>query len=147
MRPLISIVLLATASPLAAQMAAVKPSPALTKAAETITAADVGRRVHIIADDSMMGRDTPSPGLEKTAQYVADEFKRFGLKPGGENGSWFQRYDIIQARFASATASWPGTSTSVRSSGRTPATGTARFRPANSAVPRMSSAARWMRLP
>ena len=100
MRPLIPIALLAFASSLAAQAAMVKTSPALERAAGTITAADVGRRVHIIADDSMMGRDTPSPGLEKTAQYVADEFKRFGLKPGGENGTWFQRYEITQARFS-----------------------------------------------
>ena len=42
--------------------------------------------MNIIADDSMMGRDTPSPGLEMTAQYVADQFKSFGLKPGGERG-------------------------------------------------------------
>jgi hypothetical protein len=32
------------------------------KAAGTITKADVARRIAIIADDSMMGRDTPSPG-------------------------------------------------------------------------------------
>ena len=47
----------------------------------------------------MMGRDTPSPGLDMTAQYVADQFKSFGLKPGGENGTWFQRYDILQVQF------------------------------------------------
>jgi hypothetical protein len=104
MRLLIPIALLAFASSLSAQAAMVKTSPALERAAETITAADVGRRVHIIADDSMMGRDTPSTGLEKTAQYVADEFERFGLKPGGENGTWFQRYEITQARFSPATS-------------------------------------------
>jgi hypothetical protein len=81
MRPLIPIALIAVASPLAAQSAMVKTSSALEMAAGTITATDVGRRVHIIADDSMMGRDTLGPGLEKTARYVADEFRRFGLKP------------------------------------------------------------------
>ncbi len=104
MRPLIPIALLAFASSLSAQTASLKPSPALEKAAGTITAADVGRRIHIIADDSMMGRDTPSPGLEMTAQYVADEFKRFGLKPGGDSGTWFQRYEIIQTRFTPAAS-------------------------------------------
>lgn len=71
-------------------------SMASGSAVATITEADVRRRIHIIADDSMMGRDTPSRGLELTAQYVADEFKRFGLKPGGENGTWFLRYPITQ---------------------------------------------------
>jgi Peptidase family M28 len=70
----------------------------LKSAAGTITPADIRHRIGIIADDSMMGRDTPSPGLEKTAQYVADQFQRFGLKPGGENGTWFQRYTISRRR-------------------------------------------------
>jgi peptidase M28-like protein len=70
----------------------------LKAAAGSITPADIKKRIFIIADDSMLGRDTPSPGLEKTAQYVADQFKRFGLKPGGENGTWFQRYTISRRR-------------------------------------------------
>jgi hypothetical protein len=44
----------------------------------------------------MLGRDTPSRGLELTAQYVADEFKRLGLKPGGDHGGWQQRYAITR---------------------------------------------------
>ncbi|HTG49209.1 MAG TPA: hypothetical protein VL915_01885, partial [Gemmatimonadales bacterium] len=66
--------------------------PVIVAAAATITGDDVMRRVGIIADDSMMGRDTPSRGLELTAKYVADQFRSFGLKPGGDNGTWFQRY-------------------------------------------------------
>ncbi|MBP6671389.1 MAG: hypothetical protein KA180_18175, partial [Gemmatimonadales bacterium] len=88
------LLLLAAAAPLALAAQAAPAAPALRRAAATITAADVQRRINIIADDSMMGRNTPSPGLEMTAQYVADEFKRFGLKPAGENGTWFQRYTI-----------------------------------------------------
>jgi Peptidase family M28 len=67
-------------------------------AAASITAADVAQRIGVIADDSMMGRDTPSPGLEATAKYVADQFRRFGLMPGGENGTWFQRYPITRRK-------------------------------------------------
>jgi hypothetical protein len=64
------------------------------KAAATITESDVMRRIRIIADDSMGGRDTPSRGLDLTAGYVAAEFKRLGLNPGGDNGSYLQRYAI-----------------------------------------------------
>jgi hypothetical protein len=98
------------ATPLAAQtttqtsITVPAPTAAVTKAAASVTAADVARRINIIADDSMMGRDTPSPGLEMTAQYVADQFKAFGLKPGGEQGTWFQRYQIIQAQFDPAAS-------------------------------------------
>jgi len=76
----------------------------LRNAAASITPADIRRRIGIIADDSMMGRDTPSPGLEKTAQYVADQFRKFGLKPGGENGTWFQRYTISRRRIDPAAS-------------------------------------------
>jgi peptidase M28-like protein len=79
-------------APLSAQTA-----PALSRAAASITAADVAHRIGIIAADSMMGRDTPSRGLDLTAQYVADQFQKFGLKPGGNTG-WFQRYPITRRR-------------------------------------------------
>ncbi|MBA3658555.1 MAG: M28 family peptidase [Gemmatimonadales bacterium] len=71
---------------------------ASTRAASTISAADVQRRIGIIADDSMAGRDTPSPGLESTARYVAGEFARLGLRPGGDSGSFLQRYAITERR-------------------------------------------------
>jgi hypothetical protein len=64
------------------------------RAAATITEADVRRRINIIADDSMGGRDTPSPGLEATAQYIGREFRRMGLRPAGDSGGYFQRYGI-----------------------------------------------------
>src|SRR4030095_14955684 len=76
-------------------------SPA-AKGAATITEADVKRRIFIIAHDSMGGRDTPSPGLEKTATYIGSEFKRFGLNPGGDSGGFIQRYPIRQVQVDTA---------------------------------------------
>jgi hypothetical protein len=66
------------------------------RAAETITREDVMRRIGIIADDSMAGRDNPSRGLELTANYVASEFRRLGLRPAGENGSYLQRFGLTR---------------------------------------------------
>ncbi|HEY5939405.1 MAG TPA: hypothetical protein VIT87_01210, partial [Gemmatimonadales bacterium] len=77
--------------PLAAQTA----TP-LTRAAETITQDDVMRRVGLIAADSMMGRGTPSPGLERAAEYVAAEFQRVGLRPAGEKGTYLQRFGVTR---------------------------------------------------
>ncbi len=77
-------------------MAAAQAPKPLEAAAETITEQDVIRHIRVIADDSMLGRDTPSRGLDLTAQYVADRFKALGLNPGGENGTWFQRYPITR---------------------------------------------------
>ncbi len=82
----------------AAPAAVAQTSAPLHRAVATITAEDVARRVGIIADDSMLGRDTPSRGLDLTAQYVANQFRQFGLKPGGDQGTWFQRYSIARRR-------------------------------------------------
>src|SRR3989475_9486855 len=65
--------------------AAQRQRPA-ARGAASITSADVQRRIGVIADDSMLGRATPSPQLDAVAAYVAGEFKRFGLKPGGDSG-------------------------------------------------------------
>jgi Peptidase family M28 len=72
----------------------------LSHAAATLSAHDVALRIGIIAHDSMMGRDTPSRGLELTAQYVADQFRSFGLRPGGDGGSWLQRYPVTRRRLS-----------------------------------------------
>lgn len=69
---------------------------ALARAAESITPQDVMRRVAVIADDSMLGRDNPSRGLELTAQYVASEFQRVGLRPAGDRGSYLQRFGLTR---------------------------------------------------
>jgi Peptidase family M28 len=73
-------------------------SAAVHRGLESITAADVKRRIAIIADDSMGGRDTPSRGLDATARYIASEFQRFGLTPGGDSGTFVQRYPIPGSR-------------------------------------------------
>ena len=83
------------AAPLAAQAAPRVPSPAaVRRAVDGITEADVRQRIGVIADDSMHGRPTPSPELDKVAAYIAGEFRRFGLRPGGDNGTFFQRYPL-----------------------------------------------------
>jgi hypothetical protein len=43
-----------------------------------------------LSNDAMEGRDTGSPAYMRAARLVASRFSRLGLKPAGENGSWFQ---------------------------------------------------------
>ncbi len=61
---------------------------------DAVTAALIRHHIEVIADDSMLGRDTPSRGLDLTARYVAANFRRLGLKPGGDSGTYLQRYRI-----------------------------------------------------
>ena len=55
-----------------------------------ITANDLRTRLYGIADDSMLGRRIGEPSNYKTTEYIAREFKRLGLTPAGDNGTWFQ---------------------------------------------------------
>lgn len=43
------------------------------------------RHMNFLASDEMRGRNTPSPELERAADYIADHFKKIGLKPLGES--------------------------------------------------------------
>lgn len=73
----------------------IPPAGSPAAAAATVTAADVRRRIGVIAADSMRGRATPSPGLEMTAAWIASEMQRLGLRPAGDGGSFLQRYRIV----------------------------------------------------
>jgi len=55
-----------------------------------ITTADLMTRIYRFADDSMRGRMAGSPEAMKGTEYIAGELKRLGLKPAGENGTFFQ---------------------------------------------------------
>jgi hypothetical protein len=47
-------------------------------------------RLYIYADDSMMGREAGTLGNVKATTYIANQVKQIGLKPAGENGTYFQ---------------------------------------------------------
>jgi hypothetical protein len=44
-----------------------------------------------LSNDSMEGRDTGTAAYQRAAEYVADRFKAAGLKPAGDDGTYFQR--------------------------------------------------------
>ena len=62
-----------------------------------ITAADLRQRLFAIAHDSMMGRETGSQGAYKAADYIAAEFRRLGLEPAGDSGTYFQTIPFWRA--------------------------------------------------
>ena len=77
-----------------------------------ITANDLRTRLYQLADDSMMGRRVGELGNYKATDYIAREFKRLGLKPAGDHGTYFQtlafgpvRFDVASSRLSIAGAS------------------------------------------
>lgn len=49
-----------------------------------------------LSNDGMEGRDTGTEAYERAARYVAEHFASYGLKPAGDNGTWFQRVRMHQ---------------------------------------------------
>lgn len=48
--------------------------------------------VSFLASDAMKGRGLGTPELDRAADYIASEFKKMGLQPGGDNDSYFQQW-------------------------------------------------------
>jgi len=72
-------------------------TPPPKKVDSSISAADIGRRVEQLASDEFEGRAPSTVGGQKASQYVADEMKRAGLKPMGDNGTYFQKVELTEA--------------------------------------------------
>lgn len=69
----------------------VKITPQERKMAEAITAAQLKDYLYYVASDEMGGRDTPSNGLDLTAKFIGTMLSRWGFKPAGDNGSFYQK--------------------------------------------------------
>ncbi|MDT5273007.1 MAG: hypothetical protein QOH49_5193 [Acidobacteriota bacterium] len=81
--------------------AATAPAPsayfaAERAAAERITAEGMKEILYVIASDEYAGRDTPSPGQDKAAQFIADRLKKLKVRPAGDNGSYFQHIALTK---------------------------------------------------
>jgi hypothetical protein len=68
-----------------------KPSSNAIKASETITKEQLSDYLYFVASDEMEGRDTPSRGLDTTAKFIGMNLSRWGFKPAGDNGTFYQK--------------------------------------------------------
>jgi hypothetical protein len=94
------------------------PGTSIEAAAGTITAEDMARKIGDLAHDSAAGRDTPSPELEKAAEYLVRELRSAGLEPAGDDGGYIQRF-----AYARTALSEEGTSVMVEGSEYAPTYG------------------------
>ncbi|MBL8753981.1 MAG: M28 family peptidase [Planctomycetes bacterium] len=62
-----------------------------------------------LADDARGGRHTASKGQQETAKYVADQWKKLGLKPLGDQKGYLQYYPLKRTALDPATALTFGT--------------------------------------
>src|SRR4051812_49154380 len=70
--------------------------------AEYITEARMKDYLSYIASDELEGRDTPSSGLDAAAKYISTHLARWGVKPAGDDGTYFQRIALRRTKVDAA---------------------------------------------
>lgn len=84
--------------------AATKPPADVRKAAQLIVAEQLKNYLSFVAADELEGRGTPSRGLDIAAKFIATNLSRLGLRPAGDNGTYFQRIPLERYKADSAKA-------------------------------------------
>src|SRR5690606_854906 len=98
--------LLAGASALALTLSACGEATTNDATPATPKADKVALQSHLefLADDALLGRDTGSDGHEIASNYIAAEFKKLGLQPAGDDGTYFQRVPFRLSRLVDRSA-------------------------------------------
>ena len=62
----------------------------------SVTGGTEGALAHVryLADDRLEGRAVATRGERCAGDYIAARFEALGLRPGGENGTWFQSWTV-----------------------------------------------------
>jgi len=63
---------------------------AAQQAMRSIDAEKIRATVKYLSDDSLEGRGTGQNGGDKAADWIAAQFKSYGVAPAGDNGTYFQ---------------------------------------------------------
>jgi hypothetical protein len=50
--------------------------------------------VRYLASEELTGRGVETPGIKLARDYIVREFAKAGLRPGGDNGSYLQAFDV-----------------------------------------------------
>ena len=80
---------------LAAQTPATPPVP---RAIREIKDADLRRDLFAMASPAMRGREGGTLDEMRASIWVAEQYQRIGLQPAGEDGTWFQWFNLTRTR-------------------------------------------------
>ncbi len=72
--------------------------------------------IKVLSSPAFEGRGVDTEGIDRAARYIADHFKRLGLQPGGDDGTYFQKFERVVKRS-------PGKNTQLAALGKTLAVG------------------------
>jgi hypothetical protein len=93
-RPLTFILVLLISIPLLAQ----RPIP--EAGLNSLSPVEFQKHLEYLSSDDMKGRDTPSPELDTCAHYIARFFRDHGLKPVGQEESYFQYFNVLRSQLS-----------------------------------------------
>lgn len=96
---------------LSAQRRPATPRPGEIPAAYAlIREADIKRDLYAMAGDAMRGREAGTPDEMRASVWVAEQLRAIGVKPVGDDGSYFQWFNMIRTRVStvSTTATLAG---------------------------------------
>ncbi|WP_439880584.1 M28 family peptidase [Pontibacter sp. MBLB2868] len=74
------------------------------KYAETVTAADLSKHLHILASDEYEGRNTGEKGQKMAAEYISREFREDGLTgpvKSNTTNPYYQSFDLEKSQWGS----------------------------------------------
>jgi len=70
--------------------AAAAPTPRVGE----VSTDDYLAHIKYLADDELEGRGIGTEGIAQAGDYIAEQFKRCGLEPAGDDGTFFQEFDL-----------------------------------------------------
>jgi Zn-dependent M28 family amino/carboxypeptidase len=88
-------VLAATLIVISANLLAQTIPPAVKAAEASIDPEKIRAHVKFLSDDLLEGRGPGLRGSEIAAKYIATQFALYGLKPGGDNGTYLQQINMV----------------------------------------------------
>src|SRR5881409_501143 len=68
---------------------------------DSIHAEELREKVTFLASEQLKGRGNGTHELNLAAEYIAGTFAGNGLKPAGDNGGYYQHFDIYSSRLGS----------------------------------------------
>lgn len=69
--------------------------PAAQKAMNAIDAEKIRATVKYLSDDALQGRGTGQKGGDMAADWIAAQFKSYGVMPAGDQGTYFQQVNFF----------------------------------------------------
>ena len=71
---------------------------------QAIRESDLRRDLFAMASPAMRGREGGTLDEMKASMWVAEQYRRIGLEPAGEDGTWFQWFNITRTRVSLTTS-------------------------------------------